>query len=493
MAEVFLAQREQARGVVSQCIVKRILPGLADQKPFAQAFIDEARLTSRLTHPNLVGTLDFAEDNGTLFLVLEHVDGPDLSALGEALAQKGVRMPVEAACFVLASVLRGLSYAHNATDERGRPLQIVHRDVNPPNILLYRTGAVKLADFGIAHAAVRLTTTRFGQLKGKIPYMSPEQADGKKLDAQSDLFSCGVVLYEMLVGGRLFGGASDMEALRQVREADIVAPSTFRPEVSEAIDRICLKALARNPNERYRSAAAFLQDLEAATIARLPHFGPEQLAALIQKNVRPAQRELEPKKKTAVFKAREKPAPAQRAAAVQKIPVKKIRPLKVGILLLILVACALLAWQELFDTEPSPGPLLAPQTSFTVRGGHGAFVLLDGILLGRSPVRVAAPSGKKQRTLSVHQPGFAASHSGVSIRAGAEKSMDFSNKWRRAQGTLLLGPEALDELWVDGVAAQSAQGLAWVDAGVHRVVWKRAGKVFEKIIRMAPGQTQPLE
>ncbi|HEY2365484.1 MAG TPA: serine/threonine-protein kinase, partial [Polyangiaceae bacterium] len=197
MAEVYLARRAGPHGFAKQVAVKRILPQLASDPDFVAMFVDEARVTGRLQHPNIVSVFDFGEEGGELFMAMEFVDGTTGARLIRAAAARSEDIPLEVSLHVALSVLRGLEYAHTALDENGKPLHLVHRDVSPGNVLIDRSGAVKLTDFGIARAAEFERRTDVGQLKGKLGYMSPEQVVGRELDARSDLFTLGIVLAEM--------------------------------------------------------------------------------------------------------------------------------------------------------------------------------------------------------------------------------------------------------------------------------------------------------
>ncbi len=198
MAEVYLARRAGPHGFQKLVAVKRILPQLARDLDFVAMFVDEARMCARLAHPNIVQVFDFGEHEEELYMAMEYVDGTTGARLIRAAAGANEELPLEVSLHVALSILRGLEYAHAAKDDHGRPLHLVHRDVSPGNVLIDRTGAVKLTDFGIARATEFERRTDAGQLKGKLGYMSPEQVVGKELDARSDLFTLGIVLAEMI-------------------------------------------------------------------------------------------------------------------------------------------------------------------------------------------------------------------------------------------------------------------------------------------------------
>ncbi|MBI1945719.1 MAG: cyclic nucleotide-binding domain-containing protein [Deltaproteobacteria bacterium] len=278
MAEVFLA-RSKAGGIDRACVIKRILPRFSTNREFVSMFIDEARITIGLDHENIVRLFDFGQVDGAYYMALEYVDGVDLVDVLRARKARGEAVPPAAAAYVAREVLRGLEHAHALRDHRGRPMGIVHRDVSPQNILISWTGAVKVSDFGIADARNRLTSTMHGQVKGKFSYMSPEQASAKPLDGRSDVWAVGVVLWEMLVGGRLFSADGPVETMARVMEAPIPAASEKRDGVPAELDRVVLQALDRRLNKRWAGAAAMAAGLDRF-LATHP-FGKAEMADLL--------------------------------------------------------------------------------------------------------------------------------------------------------------------------------------------------------------------
>ncbi|ATB26864.1 serine/threonine protein kinase [Melittangium boletus] len=252
MAEIYLATARGAEGFEKEVVIKRVRSFLSDDEGFVRMFINEARLVSRLNHANVVQIFDFDKHEDSYYLAMEYVRGSSLWELRKRCREKGIRMPPVLVAHVGAQVAAGLHYAHRTKSPEGEPLGLVHRDVTPHNVLLSFDGAVKLTDFGIAKAGNRLTQP--GVLKGKFAYMSPEQARGEEVDARTDIFALGVVLWEMLTGGRLFDGDSEVAVLRAVRESLIVPPARLNPDVPEALDNVILTALEREPEARYQSA-----------------------------------------------------------------------------------------------------------------------------------------------------------------------------------------------------------------------------------------------
>jgi serine/threonine protein kinase len=270
MGQVFLA-REHGTGFERLVVLKLILPHLAEDDEFLSMFLDEAGLVARLTHPNLITILDLTEIEGRHCLAMEYVQGDDVRRLDKFSRAQGKPLPVGLILRVIADAAAGLHYAHQARDAQGKPLRLVHRDVSPQNILVGFDGGVKVIDFGVAKAATSSQNTATGVLKGKYPYMSPEQASGQSIDARSDLFALGIVMWELLTGKRLFKGESDMMTLRLVKDCQVPRPSQLNPRLPPGLDEILLKALAPTPEGRFPDCGAFRLALEDYALnLRLP-------------------------------------------------------------------------------------------------------------------------------------------------------------------------------------------------------------------------------
>src|SRR5262249_49706848 len=262
MAEVFLAKKRGAEGTFKVVVVKRILPGYTTSRRFRSMFIDEAQLATRLNHPNVVQVYEFSNegDDGHI-LAMEYVEGCDLGHLMNAAKSTATPIPPWVAASIIAEAAKGLHYAHEKRDEGGAPLDIVHRDVSPQNVLLSSEGVVKIADFGIASA--RLVDDEAGVLKGKFGYMSPEQARGEKVDRRSDLYSLGVILWECLTVRPLHGGISGDQLRDVVRKGNVDPPSMHQRDLPEDLESIVMKLLAAKAEDRFASG----RDV-AAAIAR---------------------------------------------------------------------------------------------------------------------------------------------------------------------------------------------------------------------------------
>jgi serine/threonine protein kinase len=253
MGEIYLARVRGTAGFEKTVIIKTILPHLAEEDTFVEKFLDEGRIVVNLTHGNIVPVFDMDEVDGEYFIAMDYVPGRDVREVLQRLRDRGDQIPVDIATYITAEVCEGLGYAHRQTDEEGDNLGIVHRDVSPSNVLISTEGEVKIIDFGIARAADRRAKTVSGRIQGKCCYMSPEQARGDDLDHRSDIFSTGVVFYEMLTGLRPFEGDSDLKSLDLVRECDFEPPSFVDGEVPPQIDAIVEHALEKDPDDRYQT------------------------------------------------------------------------------------------------------------------------------------------------------------------------------------------------------------------------------------------------
>jgi serine/threonine protein kinase len=262
MAEVFKAKTVGVEGFERIVALKRILPSIAEDEEFITMFIDEAKIAVQLQHANIAQIFDLGKVDDAYFIALEYVNGRDLRGIFDDLRKRGDRMPMAQACYFTMQLCEGLDYAHNKRDSQGRELNLVHRDVSPQNVLLGYDGEVKLIDFGIAKAAGKASKTQAGILKGKFGYMSPEQVRGLPIDRRSDIFALGIVLYEMLTGERLFIGESDFSTLEKVRNVEIIPPSSFNSEIPDKLERIVLKALEKNVEDRYQNAIDLHDDLQ---------------------------------------------------------------------------------------------------------------------------------------------------------------------------------------------------------------------------------------
>ena len=282
MAEIHLGKIVGSDGFSRVCAFKRILPHFAEDKEFIQMFRQEAMVAKQLQNKNIVQVYDFVADDQSFMLVMEYVDGQDLRSVLAATEALRRRVPVEISVYILVELLNGLAFAHSALDVTGRSMNIIHRDISPQNVLLSYEGDVKITDFGIAKVQNSNGNTQVGVLKGKFRYMSPEQAMGRIIDARSDIFAAGVILYEMVTMTRLFKG-EDMVVLEQVRRCQITPPSLVRnTKIPPELEAIMMKLLAKDPQQRYQSARAAVKDLSRFLYSFRPDFFPGEVAEFMQ-------------------------------------------------------------------------------------------------------------------------------------------------------------------------------------------------------------------
>jgi serine/threonine-protein kinase len=254
MAEVFKARTYGPEGFVKDVVIKRILPAFSEDPDFVAMFINEARLAAHLNHANIVHIHDFGQTQGLHFIAMEWVEGTDLKRVINTSKARSMPIPLEMVLHVGNEALKGLHYAWNCAEDDGKPFHIIHRDISPHNLLVSNSGEIKITDFGIAKAEAIASTTRSGMVKGKVAYMSPEQAGNRTLDPRSDIFSLGIVLWELTTGVRLYQGESEAELFARVQRAEVESPRIHRPEISEEIEDLILRMLQASPDDRFRDA-----------------------------------------------------------------------------------------------------------------------------------------------------------------------------------------------------------------------------------------------
>ena len=378
MAEVWRARRRGVEGFQKTVAIKKILGHLTDSPDFVNMFIDEAKLAAQLNHNNIIQIYDLGKEGEDFFIAMEHVDGKDLRSILTTGKKLGQPLPIGLALLIVASLARALDYAHRRRDFEDRPLGLVHRDVSPQNVLISYEGEIKLCDFGIVKAVSKASTTQMGALKGKLQYMSPEQAWGKKVDGRSDIFSVGSVLFEVLTGTKLFTGDNEISVLDAVRECKIRSPLEVVPDLPPAIDDIVKKALAKAPEDRYQTAGDLEADLMSVLNTLQPTPSANGLATYLGSIFQQPEpqfpsyevsQEREPPAEAAAHDAEKAPADEAPAGPSAKegasgSPVKTI--LLVVLALLLLGALGFAAWkltsgsQEPTTSPAPPPPAAAP-------------------------------------------------------------------------------------------------------------------------------------
>lgn len=266
MAQLYRAKIIGIQGFEKLIAIKMILPHLAKEKELVSSFIDEAKLAALLSHQNIVQIYDFGSMEDSYFISMEYLLGKDLRAIAAKSKEKDLPLTLEHALYITSRICSGLDYAHKLRDFQGKPLNIIHRDISPQNIFVTYEGDVKLLDFGIAKAASQSTITQYGMIKGKVAYMSPEQAAGKPIDQRSDIFSTGILLYELVTGARMFVGESTMQILAKVREAEFERAESMAGGLPIKLYAILDRVLAKAPEDRYQTCGEMLGDLEECMI-----------------------------------------------------------------------------------------------------------------------------------------------------------------------------------------------------------------------------------
>jgi serine/threonine protein kinase len=284
MAEVFRGVAESMEGFKKSVAIKRILPNLTKNQKFVSMFLDEARLSLFLQHANIVQVFDISKTpDNAYFLVMEYVDGCNLKALLERQKQKGKRIDIGHSVYLMAECCKALQYAHSLEHpETNEPLGIVHRDISPPNILMSKNGEVKLVDFGLAKANSQIESTDPGVVKGKFSYLSPEAASGLEVDHRADVFAVGIILWELFTGRRLFYGDTDYQTVELVRQARVPSIAALNAEIDAELEQVVRKSLARDPNDRYQSAADLGDALAQFLFSRRMKVTARDIAALVR-------------------------------------------------------------------------------------------------------------------------------------------------------------------------------------------------------------------
>ncbi|MEN8221873.1 MAG: protein kinase [Acidobacteriota bacterium] len=263
MAEIYKAKKKGVKGFEKVIVIKKILSGYGEDDKYIEMFVDEAKIAAELTHPNIVQIYDFGKKDNFYFIAMEYVEGRDLRLILNKLIERDIKLEEHLGIHLVIKTLEALSYAHSAKDSKGNNLDIVHRDISPPNILVSYSGEVKLTDFGVSKASNKSHQTLSGALKGKLLYMSPEQAKAEKnIDNRSDIYSVGVILFELVTGKKLFSGSSEMDVLNKVQEGKIIKPSELKPNIDQELENIILRAITLDKSMRYRNATEMITALE---------------------------------------------------------------------------------------------------------------------------------------------------------------------------------------------------------------------------------------
>ena len=279
MAEVFRAQTFGVHGFQRFLVIKRILPHLSKDEEFVDMFIDEAKIAVGLTHANICQVTDLGKIDDNYFIAMEYVNGKDLRAILKKCYASKSPLGIEQSIFIASEICKGLEYAHRREDPlTGQQLSVIHRDISPQNVMISYHGEVKIVDFGIAKTEFKIHRTQAGVLKGKFAYMSPEQSMGQELNVQTDIFSAGIILYEMLANKRLFLGGTDFETLENIKRCEVPSLREINPKVSKELEELVQKSLAKDQSERFQSAGQLQNALSKILYTEFPHFTQDHLS-----------------------------------------------------------------------------------------------------------------------------------------------------------------------------------------------------------------------
>ncbi|HUP50621.1 MAG TPA: TonB family protein [Thermoanaerobaculia bacterium] len=394
MAEVWKARKRGEEGFQKIVAIKKILPHLSDNQDFIEMFIDEAKLAAQLNHNNIIHIYDLGKIQSSYFIAMEYVDGHDLKSILRRGQDHGQPLGVELSLFVASKIAAALDYAHRKRDFEQQEMGLVHRDVSPQNVLISQEGDIKLCDFGIAKAASKASHTQAGALKGKLQYMSPEQAWGRAIDRRSDIFALAAVLFEMLTGKKLFTGDNEISILEQVREARVVPPSQIDEEIPPEIDAIVLKALQKDPANRYQTAAEMAKDIDSVLYTFKPTPTSADLAIYMHRiwSAEPAPPSVH-EESTVIGELPHVPQPAAAALPPARAVPAAPKPATVP-------GVAMPAWEASHASTRKKRSAAVPLTiaALLVAGIAGAFLYLRGLPTpslpaGPADVRSAAADG----------------------------------------------------------------------------------------------------
>jgi serine/threonine-protein kinase len=415
MAELFLGIQRSMAGFEKLIVIKRVLPNLAKDTDFVQMLLDEARIAATLNHPNVAHIYDVGVLDTQYYIAMEHIHGEDLRSIVRQMKKKEVTsFPLEHALAIVLGCCSGLAYAHEKVGLDGEPLEIVHRDVSPQNILVTFSGDVKLVDFGIAKAGRSAEEeTKSGKLKGKIPYMSPEQAQGLPLDARSDVFSLGVILFELCTGRRLFKGTSEFDTMRLIVDGEYPKPRVLNPALAPRLEEIIVRALTKDREKRYQSARELQSDLEgfirAERLAVSPLSLGEWMQGLFAEKLAQQKQMLQEGRQLAEVIAAQV---AEEEAEAEKVLASGVHRRRASRIPWILLALVLLfggsaaAW--LLTRPPKTTVAVGPGVIDVTSTPAGAAIWLDGDRRSeRTPAKIRALPVGATYTVKLTADGFA--------------------------------------------------------------------------------------
>jgi serine/threonine-protein kinase len=434
MAEIWLARQPGLKGFEKLVVIKRLATANEADPEFVEMFLTEARLAAQLAHPNIVQIFDLGEEHGALYMAMEYLDGEDLARIRRGGNQAGQPLPDELSAVLISQAAAGLHYAHTRVGLDGKPLGLVHRDISPQNLIVTWDGTLKVVDFGIAKAATQSTIS--GKLKGKFGYMSPEQARVEVVDARSDIFSLGVVLFELVTRTRLFTRRTDADMLSLIAgDTPLPRPSERRPDIPAELERIVMKAMARAPADRFQTAREMQEALEAwlhgsgsrATSSAVSDY----LRGIFARRIEERRTIIEAAMKAdltpgASARLRELGGPTDGSRSLVRSPHRRLA-LTVGIGVSVAVTIvALAAWKVVSRTSPQPPPVVVvtpePPRAPTLRvdsAPAGASIDIDGQPAGTAPLIIELAPGS--HTVRASLPGYTSTEQPVTLHRPGER------------------------------------------------------------------------
>ncbi|MDO8527327.1 MAG: serine/threonine-protein kinase [Deltaproteobacteria bacterium] len=496
MAEIFRAKYSGESGFSKEVVIKRLLPIWSDNPDFVRMLVDEAKALVHLSHPNIVQVFELGRDQKTFYISMEFVDGIDLRQFFLHVTQNNLELPLSLVLFIITEILKALDYAHQKKNAEGNPLQIIHRDISPQNILLSFEGQVKVADFGIAKGTHRSHETTQAYVKGKYAYMSPEQARGEKVGVETDLYAVGILLYELLEKKRLFDGVNDLATLEQVREARL--PNNALQKWPAPLKVIVLKSLQKESRYRYATAKEFLADVNRHALRENCMGDVEALTAYLKKTM-PGLKKREPE-----------PEIKKDETIAYEISPKKnrrfLKPAAVAILFIIAVVIGVGESKEIKPVVVSHIPTLQASASVATPASEGSITIdakpkpLNGVLkMGKVEKEFVTPfhmggldvSEESEGTVKLKlENGKEVSEKIVLSSANPDWVKTFEIE-KEKPGVLKVAAKPWGEVTIPGVVAERETPLKALnlEEGKYRVKihYPPSGQWMEKEILMAKG------
>ncbi len=483
MGEVFLARQSAVAGFDRLVILKSLLPDLAAQEDFVNQFLDEARVAATLNHPNIVSIYEVGLWNGTYFIAMEYIKGDNLSRLQRVAERAKKRIPHEVAAYIVHDAALALDHAHKATDIHGTPINIVHRDVSPQNIMVRTDGVTKVVDFGIAKAANRVSRTATGMLKGKVNYMAPEQVQGGgELDGRADQFALGVTLWEMLAGRKLFQGNNDLDVLRQLLTSPIPSLASVTDDIAPALADTVMRMIARNRDDRYPTLSEAAHDLKAFIDLSGLQNAQQQTASFVADTIGDeiSAKTIDLTPSIANFVINLSPPPTQPTAAHMALQSRAGKKIGIGVgaagaLLLAVVAAAVILVPEpppppavKIDAGAVAPPIVAPPVVAVPKPPRylldsvptGATVTAKGLVLGTTPLDTDELAADVEHELEVVLAGYLPARTKVKLAVGDSLRDNVTLKKRPGTDTRTTPPPVQPESAKTGLLTLDAK--PWV-------------------------------